>query len=120
MWCEIVITMSCNMGLAVHKQWSHASLHAGFQSHAHLQAGLLSLAGTPEAVMSFLDQAHTASRHQVCAGLSIAPPPHPPAGIPLLISHPAKLLFWVLVFSELLHMPVFISASAGGQLQSGY
>ncbi|KAL3133543.1 hypothetical protein ABBQ38_007394 [Trebouxia sp. C0009 RCD-2024] len=36
----------------------------GFQSHAHLQAGLLSLAGTPEAVMSFLDQAHTASRHQ--------------------------------------------------------
>ncbi|DBA74265.1 hypothetical protein WJX77_002438 [Trebouxia sp. C0004] len=34
----------------------------GFQSHAHLQAGLASLAGTPNAVVSFLDQAHVASR----------------------------------------------------------
>ena len=40
-------------------------LYAGFQSHAHLQAGLASLAGTPDAVTSFLNQAHAASRDKV-------------------------------------------------------
>lgn len=34
----------------------------GFKSHSHLQAGLASLAGTPDAVVAFLDQAHHASR----------------------------------------------------------
>lgn len=34
----------------------------GFQSHSHLQAGLASLAVAPDAVVSFLDQAHIASR----------------------------------------------------------
>lgn len=38
---------------------------AGFQSHSHLQAGLASLAGTPQAVVSFLEQAHQASRSKV-------------------------------------------------------
>ena len=37
----------------------------GFQSHSHLQAGLASLAGTPQAVVSFLEQAHQASRSKV-------------------------------------------------------
>lgn len=34
----------------------------GFKSHSHLQAGLASLAGTPDAVVHFLDQAHQGSR----------------------------------------------------------
>jgi hypothetical protein len=49
--------------------WVHCTkavtLYAGFQSHAHLQAGMASLAGTPDAVVSFLDQAHVASRDKV-------------------------------------------------------
>lgn len=45
---------------------------AGFQSHSHLQAGLASLAVAPDAVVSFLDQAHIASRDRVHKPLSIA------------------------------------------------
>ena len=52
------------------------NLYAGFESHSHLQAGLASLAGTPDAVTSFLKQAHAASRHQVYAPVC-APSPDP-------------------------------------------
>ena len=45
---------------------------AGFQSHSHLQAGLASLAVTPDAAVSFLNQAHVASRDRVHMLLSIA------------------------------------------------
>lgn len=47
-------------------------LTAGFESHAHLQAGLASLAGTPQAVHCFFDQAHAASRTKVGALLLTA------------------------------------------------
>ena len=56
----------CTIPEQSHLVW----LYAGFQSHAHLQAGVASLAGTPDAVVSFLDQAHVASRDRVS---SLAP-----------------------------------------------
>lgn len=64
---------------------------AGFQSHSHLQAGLASLAGTPDAVMSFLKQAHTVSKHQVYPCTSLPTPQDPP---------PPPLSLWLYIGSN--------------------